>query len=395
MARTSVIKGILRRLHWLQHRPAPRGVANGLRNLLAFTLRLERAGRLPSLVKIDISPQCNLACPHCLHADPVGRARPLLDAQVFGKNSRMSVDQFAAIVEQLRGRVLAVSLFYYGDPLIHPDLPAMIGIARAAELAVHITTHFSYPLQVERIRQLVDAGLSHITVAVDGASQETYGVTRVRGRLDLVLGNLKMLIDYKRERGLSLPYVEVQHLEFPHHPPGEKDAVRRLVMAMGADHWNCSTGQRYDVSGDLYNVVDDDPAAPEGEALPNRPLPRCHWPYSSTVIKFDGDVIPCCLWRVGQQYVPGEATHALGNIFETPLAEIWNGPGYRALRRRVSYPADGRSGEAFCDGCPKLCHPVTAPRVVDVPPVTADELPERRAVEPRAFNQGSDSILSV
>lgn len=310
-----------------------------------------------------------------------------MDAQLFTKSSRMSVDQFAAIVAQLKGRVLAVSLFYYGDPLIHPDLDVMIRIARDAELAVHITTHFSYPLQAERIRQLVDAGLSHITVAVDGASQETYGVTRVRGRLDLVLRNLKMLVDYKREQGLSLPYVEVQHLQFPHHAPGEKEAVRRMVMAMGVDHWKCSIGLRYDASGDLYNVVDDDPAAPEGEALPNRPLPRCHWPYSSAVIKFDGDVIPCCLWRVGQQYAPGEATRALGNIFETPLAEIWNGPGYRVLRRRVSHPAEGPGAASFCDGCPKLCHPLTAPRVADVAPVAADELPERRVLEPRAFNQ--------
>lgn len=356
MARTSVVRGLFRRLHWLQHRPVPHSVAIGVRNFLAFALRSERAGRLPSLVKIDISPQCNLACPHCLHADPAGRGRPLLDAQVFEKSSRMSVEQFAAIVAQLKGRVLAVSLFYYGDPLIHPDLDAMIRIARAAKLAVHITTHFSYPLRVERIRKLVDAGLSHITVAVDGASQQTYGVTRVRGRLDLVLRNLKMLIDYKRERGLSRPYVEVQHLQFPHHSPGEKDAVRRIVMAMGVDHWKCSMGLRYDGSGALYNVVDDEPDLPEREALPNRPLPRCHWPYSSAVIKFDGEVIPCCLWRVGKQYIPGETTHGLGNIFETPLAEIWNGPGYRALRRRVSYPADGHHAEAFCDGCPKLCH---------------------------------------
>lgn len=298
-----------------------------------------------------------------------------MDAQVFGKSSRMSVDQFAAIVEQLSGRVLALSLFYYGDPLIHPDLDKMIRIARAAKLAVHITTHFSYPFQAERIRQLVDAGLSHITVAVDGASQETYGVTRVRGRLDLVLNNLKMLVDYKREQGVSLPYVEVQHLEFPHHPPGEKERVRRIVMAMGVDHWKCFTGLRYDASGDLYNVVDDVPAVPEGEPLPNRPLPRCHWPYSSAVIKFDGEVIPCCLWRVGQQYIPGGATRALGNVFKTPLAEIWNGPGYRALRRRVSRPADGRDGETFCDGCPKLCHPGAAPRVSDVVSVPASEIP--------------------
>ncbi len=355
MAEGSTIKDTFRRLSWLQHRPGWGAVANGVRNIAAFALRTKRAGHLPSLVKIDISPQCSLACPHCLHANPAGRGRPLLDAQDFKSAKRMSVEEFSAIIEQLKGETLAVSLFYYGDPLAHPDLDEMIELTRKAGLAVHITTHFSYNFTEARIRRLVDSGLSHLTVAVDGASQESYGTTRVRGRLDWVLKNLTELTAYKRQRQLSHPFVEVQHLKFPHHRPDEEDIIRGWVTDMGVDKFTVLNGLRFNSDGDLYNVVDDDPEGEMGQPLAGTMLPRCHWPFSSTVIKSNGDVIPCCLWRVGRQYVPGEDGHALGNVFDTPLAQIWNGPNYQRLRHRVARPHSRNGAEtSFCDGCPKL-----------------------------------------
>lgn len=344
----------LRRFRWIQHAPPLGALANAARNGLAFGLGKETAGTLPSMIKIDISPQCQLACPHCLHADPAGRNRPLLEAQRFPKTSKMSFEDYKRIIDELAGKVLAVSLFYYGDPLIHPQLDRMIEYARKSRIAVHITTHFSYKFTPDRIRRLVDSGLSHITVAVDGASQEAYGVTRVRGRLEWVLENLRMLTEYKREQQLSAPLVEVQYLRFPHHAADEKQRVREIAYELGADIFKASNGLRFDDTGDLYNVVDDDPSDRRAP-LPNQALPRCHWPYSSMVIKADGDVLPCCLWRVGTQYVPGAETGAVGNVFQRSLASIWNDPIYRNVRRQVSKPASYDEGcQSFCDGCPRL-----------------------------------------
>lgn len=331
------------------------------RNMLAFVTHSERAAAYPSIVKIDISPQCSLACTHCLHANPEGREKPLLGAQSFAKDDRMTLDQFASIIAQLDGKAMAVSLYYYGDPLIHPQIDSMIAIARRAGLGVHITTHFSYNFTKERIRKLVESGLSHLTVAVDGATQESYAMTRVRGRLEHVLANLAMVSVLKRELGRRHPYVEVQHLRFPHHPPGELERVRQLADDLGADKFTTYRGIHRTEKGDLYNVVDDGPEQDARGAPPTTGsvLPHCLWPYSSTVIRFDGAVIPCCLWRVGTQYAPGHDSYALGNIFEAPLAEIWNGGAYRRLRRQASNPAKeagttGRTG-SFCDGCPRLC----------------------------------------
>lgn len=355
------LRKLWRRRQWVQEIPQFSAIANLLSNLVAFAFRAERAGAMPSIVKIDISPQCSLACPHCLHADPAGRGKPLLDGQKFGKSDKMSLAQYGRIIDELRGKAVAVSLYYYGDPLIHPDLDAMIAIARKARLSVHITTHFSYNLTQARIRALVESGLSHLTVAVDGATQESYATTRIRGRLDLVLKNLRMVAEVKRELGTSHPLIEVQHLRFPHHPEGEEQRVREIVETIPVDRFMSYDGVRLDESGELYNVVDEDavldqPAKPLGRGV----VPRCLWPHSSTVIRFDGAVIPCCIWRVGQQYgAAKDDTTTMGNVFDEPLAKIWNNPRYRRIRGQIANPAkgadqDGRAG-TFCDGCPKLC----------------------------------------
>jgi MoaA/NifB/PqqE/SkfB family radical SAM enzyme len=253
---------------------------------------------------------------------------------------------------------MAVSLYYYGDPLIHPQLDDMIRVARAARSGVHITTHFSYRLSMERIRRLVDSGLSHITVALDGSSQEQYGRTRVNGRLDLVPANLAMIAACKRERGSDVPVIEVQHLRFPHHPESEEDFVRKMALKLGADRFTTYRGVHRTPDGDLWNVVDDDVPAGATTIPADRKLtPRCLWPHSSTVIRFDGAVIPCCLWRVGRQYGSARDGIVLGNVFQTPLSAIWNGEAYRQIRRQVSNPvrdAQRRTAPSFCDRCPKV-----------------------------------------
>lgn len=349
---------IRRRLAWLHGRIAWRAAVNLIRSGTALALQRERAGPIPPMVKIDISPVCALACPACLHADPAGRNRPLLDRQSFHAGQRMTIAQFAAIIDQIRNHALAVSLYYYGDPLTHPDFAELVGIASDAGLSTHASTHLSYRLTDAKIAAIVESGLTHLTVTVDGATQASYGVTRVRGRLDRVLENLQRIAEAKRIRKRAHPEIEVQYLRHPHHPLDEGERVEQIVRALGAETYSSYNGAYFDVDGDLYNAVDTDigaehPGAPKGPSL----IPHCHWPYTGTVIKYDGDVLPCCKWQEAQQYSGGDP-RAVGNVFETPLRAIWNGDSYRRLRRLVRNPAaataSGETRGSFCEGCPKL-----------------------------------------
>lgn len=344
-----------RRAQWIVRPVSAQAAANLASTAVRYVTHRQRAAKMPPMVKIDISPLCALACPSCLHADPKGRDRPLLERQRFDASHRMTLDQFQAIIDQLRGRSLAVSLYYYGDPLMHPQFPQFARIAADAGLSVHATSHLSYNLSDEKIAELADCGLAHLTVAVDGATQETYSHTRIRGRLDFVLSNLARIAAERDRMGKREPVIEVQHLSFAHHPTGEAGRVEQIVRAAGADHFTTFPGAYHDVDGDLYNAVDSDRGATSpGHARSRGPLPKCHWPYSGTVIKYDGDVIPCCKWREGHQYSTDGDPRSVGNVFQTPLADIWNGPAYRQIRREVSDPATGAGNKSFCEGCPEL-----------------------------------------
>ncbi len=78
--------------------------------------------------------------------------------------------------------------------------------------------------------------------------------------------------------------------------------------------------------------------------MPDRTCaPRCHIPWQQMVIDANGTVNPCCYWSAY-----GNLNPACGNLNETPLLEIWNGPVYQNLRRNM---ARGDLAAAGCANC--------------------------------------------
>jgi len=335
-----------RRRQWLFSRLRPRHVWNYLLGGLGFVLKRERVSNWPAVVKIDISPICNLRCTVCVHADPNGR--DMLARQEFAPGHKMSVEQFRRIIDEIRGRTATVSLYTWGDPMTHPDLDEMCRIAHEAGLQVHISTNFSFKLKDERIRSLVESGLSHLTVCVDGLSQQKYEKTRVGGRIEWVLDNLRRVLETRRALGREFPKVEVQFIKFQHNVD-ELEAARKLTSELGVEEFA-------DFWGALHNYADREPELYETLGpRPNRALPQCYWPHFSMVIKYDGDVIPCCEHRMAAQHMKGGDARVFGNVFRTSVAEVWNGEEYRKARRIVSNPevvnAEPELRKHFCDGC--------------------------------------------
>lgn len=347
------LKRALRRRVWLFDRPSPAKIANLLLSLVEYGAGRQRLASRPYTVKIDISPLCGLRCPTCLHADGAESGKPLLEAQTFRKSDRMSVADFRNVIDQIKEKTQAVSLYYFGDPLMHPNLAELCGIARQAGLGVHMTSHLSYNLSDARIEKLATCGVTHLTVAVDGAAQEIYAASRIGGRLDWVLSNLQRIGAFKRDHGLRYPVVEVQYIRHPHHRPDEERLVRKLVQPFRVDEFTRIENYKF------KNVVDEDNS--QFDIIGNREkslLPRCVLPFTHTLIKYNGDVIPCCNHRTGRQYANLGGEAVAGNIFEQPLDEIWNNRAYQDMRRLVADPTaldrDPSLKKSFCYGCPAL-----------------------------------------
>jgi MoaA/NifB/PqqE/SkfB family radical SAM enzyme len=229
----------------------------------------------------------------------------------------------------------------------------MCTVARDAGLNVHYSTNLSFVLSDQRIRRIVASGVSHLTVCVDGLSQKTYGLTRVGGRIDLVLSNLQRLCRYRAEMGQRRPQIEVQYIKYQHNL-AELEEARRLFTSIGVD-------QVYELWGGLHNYTDRDPGnytvfGPRKSRL----LPRCHWPFFFLQIKYNGDVLPCCCHRLGQQYARMDDPRCAGNVFDTSVRQVWNSTEYHRARRLVSRPrsidSDATLSGHFCAACPRVFH---------------------------------------
>jgi MoaA/NifB/PqqE/SkfB family radical SAM enzyme len=344
-----LIKTVTRRRSWLFGRLNWRKAWNLVSATKDFALKHETVNALPTIVKIDISPLCNLRCTACVHAAPNGNE--LLEAQEFHPKHKMTIEQYTRIIDEIKGKSSAVSLYYLGDPLVHPDLDQMSRIAVDAGLEVHISTNFSFGLSDDRLRSIVNSGLTHLTVCIDGLTQEKYQRTRVGGNIERVIKNLERLCRIRKELGLKNPIIEAQYIKYQHNED-EEDKARQLCKELGVDEfatfWGC-----------LDNWAGRDPKYYEVHGpRPAGRLPKCYWPHFSTVIKWNGEVIPCCTFRQGTQYVPGADQRVFGNVYEKSLTEIWNSEEYRRARRLISDPTaserDPSLKNHFCDACPVL-----------------------------------------
>lgn len=339
-----------RRLAWFLDNITPGRAANLTLALTEYAARRSAMRAWPVVLKVDISPLCNLRCTVCVHARPDGANSPALSNQTFKARQKMPLDAFRRIVDEVAGKTSALSLYYLGDPLMHPDLTEMCRYAASRRLNTHISTNFSFRLDDAGIDELVRCGLTHLTVCVDGLSQELYERTRVGGDVALVLENLERLLRRRNALGQVFPKVEVQFIKFQHNQHERTTAIARFAE-LGIDQFT-------EFWGGLFNYTDIDPRkysvfGPKAAA----PLPLCVWPHFAMVIKYDGDVIPCCNYRHGDQYRNGGDPRIVGNVLQTSVRAIWDSPRYVAMRRLVSNPrraVDADGDDTFCSGCPTV-----------------------------------------
>jgi MoaA/NifB/PqqE/SkfB family radical SAM enzyme len=88
----------------------------------------------------------------------------------------------------------------------------MIAAATARGIATKLNTNFSLPFDAARAERLVRAGLTTLTVSIDGAHQPTYERYRVRGDLETV--EVALVIRSQRPHGVA-DRIENAHCQAP------------------------------------------------------------------------------------------------------------------------------------------------------------------------------------
>jgi radical SAM protein with 4Fe4S-binding SPASM domain len=265
---------------------------------------------------IEPGALCNLRCPFC----PTGvGAQPL--SQEF-----LTPERFDVILDRLGPGLKTVRLYNWGESLLNPQIHVLAAKAAARGIAARIHTNFSLSnFDAEAAERLVDSGLDLLVVSCDGASQETYEQYRVGGRFDLVMRNVERILAARRRRGSNSPRVVWKFLLHSGNEH-EKARARRLAKRLGIEIEFKNLIIPPDKQGVWPKTKPSRPGRVPARAPAEDYQTRgCLQAWDMPIIHSDGSVLPCC--------TPHGPEFVLGNIFQKPLAAIWNVPLVVAMRR--------------------------------------------------------------
>src|SRR5262249_53767760 len=143
----------------------------------------------------------------------------------------MHLEPYLHLLDEIGAYLLLVEVFNWGEPLLHPDLPAIIAAASGRGISTRVNTNLSVPLSEHDAERLVASGLSDLFVSIDGATQEVYERYRVHGNLELVIHNCRLIAEAKRRLRSALPRLTLQFLQFPCNE-GDADRVAALAASL-------------------------------------------------------------------------------------------------------------------------------------------------------------------
>lgn len=304
---------VRRHLDFLLRRATPRRLANVAGCLRELWLHRAVLASRPFYLRVNVSDLCNLRCPGCLLAQraPTADASPHL----------MRLAAFREAVRDFLPHLLKVNLYDEGEPLLNPDVFAMVRHLDAHGVGACISTNLSMPLDQRQLRELADCGLDHLVVCVDGATQETYGRYRVGGDLERVLASLRGITALVTAgRG---PRVELQFIEFDHNRH-ERARVEALGRELGV--WRIAVIQGSSPLGWPGTDFRGDEA--------ERRRRGCYQLWVSAHVNVDGTLGTC-------DYGEDHGTASIGSARDYAAGHLRNHPRMVELRRSFAPGAGG------------------------------------------------------
>jgi MoaA/NifB/PqqE/SkfB family radical SAM enzyme len=337
--------------------------------------RLQLHPPVTRLAKVYIEPtnHCNLECRTCIrHSwdEPTGEMRG---------------ETFDRIVGGLQAFSRPPVVFFggQGEPLAHPDIVDMIRRVKSLGCYVELITNGTL-LDNSLSEKLIDSGLDLLWVSLDGATPESYRDVRLGAVLPEVLSNLAGLrsIRWKKHRpvGLDLLLQPQFGIVFVAMKRNISDlpAVFRLANQLGATHFLVTNVLPYTTEMQeeiLYTRALDDTIYASSPLLRVLDFPKMdvnpttrealyeamrgnhslsisggnfgerndQCPFlekGSLAIRWDGETSPClALLHDHTTYLYGYERavrrHAVGNVKDMSLEDIWKQPDYVAFRRRL------------------------------------------------------------
>jgi radical SAM protein with 4Fe4S-binding SPASM domain len=315
-----------------------RRVINFIKSLISYCLSvaLKRpvlAG-MPWSITIEPTNLCNLSCPEC-PTGTRGLTRP---------TGSIEPELFRKIIDESKGTAFFLNFYFQGEPFLHKNLTTLIGVAKENRFFTSCATNAHF-INEDVAKKIVASGLDHLVISFDGTTQETYEKYRVGGEIDKVKKGIAFLVKEKKEQRKRYPVIVLQFLILKHNAHQIEEA-REIAWNLGADQLVYKTAQLYDLNPG-NPLLPENPLhsryvkTPEGKLeLKRSQKNRCWKLWSTSVITWDGRLVPCCFDK--------DAHYCFGSLDKNSLSEIIFSEEAREFKKKV---LNNRNGTDICSNC--------------------------------------------
>ncbi len=274
----------------------------------------------PRAIQIQTTSYCNAMClfcgwKHTHNTQPQGH---------------MEDDLFKKIIDETSKHFIGrVSPYLMNEPLMDKKLPERIAYIEKNKrpfTRTKINTNGAL-LTADMSERLIDSGLRHLWVSVQGYSEETYTKSMGIKKFN-ILENIDRFLDIRDKKGVKRPKVSITTLD---------TTIVHDELEYAQKHW-----AKRDVTFKIHQLDNRAGDDISGLSASKPKLKRdCDLFLKQAYVLFNGDVIICCHdWR---------RTVVLGNLYKNTLEEIWNSDHFISLIRQ--YYAGDFTDLKLCKTC--------------------------------------------
>ena len=235
----------------------------------------------PEQIRLEASSFCNLRCPLCptttgdIHRQAVG-------------GGLLRFEDFRKLLDDNPG-LKCIELSNWGEIFLNPALLSMLELAhaRGVELIANNGVNLN-KIRPQVLEGLVRYQFRRLVCSIDGASQETYSIYRVRGKFANVIDNIRKINELKQRFNSPFPELIWKFIVFGHNEH-EVPVAREMARELGMEF---STA--LNVDPDYSPVRHPEASRDEPEALYGYKS-FCHQLWDEPQINWDGKVLGCCI----------------------------------------------------------------------------------------------------
>lgn len=268
--------------------------------------------RTPHIVCLELTNDCNLACPHC--------PRSVMKREI----GYMDVNLFKRIVDEISSYPWCfLRIVGLGEPAMHPYIKEILDDLTDRPLKTEFTTNGTLLMRFPP-EEIMNWHIDILGISIDGFDRASYSRYRSNGDYNALRAKVIEFFNTRRKMGARFPKIRIRNVVFP--------STTREQIRTFRENWL-----------PFADMVTFNTLIPKGKWEPVETFERCEDILFTIHIRWDGRV-PLC----GYQLWCGDIEW-LGDLHDCSLRDLWCKE--RLLEVRKHHAGGDFTGIEFCKRC--------------------------------------------